>query len=873
MRERDSEAAKRGRAFLLLPSKTTCPEMEPGVVKRQAVTDKLNHIPQHSITTVVAPAGFGKTSAVAAWAHHAQQPVAWCTLDEDDGDPARFWFAVRNALGAAGIQSVDAFDPTDVAWSEPVAAREALAELLVSLTNQPDFLVLVLEDLQEVHDAPLVSEGLAYLIRNLPPQMRLVLTSRIPVTLPLAKIRARGDLLEITERDLRLSLDEQAELFASSYPTLSLEELECIAEATQGWPAGCRLIELKCRALGNDVNLEEILRDVRENVGDYLFEEVVEGLPSDLVRFLTDTAVVDSFNAALAARITDQTLSDARDKLDRLVEGGVFIQRMEREDGKAWYRYHQMLLDLLRTRGRREDEERQRVCAYRARNWFLEEGFDDAAVSLCFSFRDFEGICAIIEQRWKSLYMNDDLEILLRWAALVPDAVLETKPFLCAVSTLPNLNVGNMLRAHDLVQKALLQLGDGDEFLFAFCMVQQAFIASFEGRSQESGVLAKKALKYLPADEQYLRGMMMQVASSALWTEDPIGAIEGYAEALPLMRKVGNTNLLCSALCNLAVFEATVGHLGNAERSAHEALALYSPEERENKPMLAFAHQALTECAYEHGDNEAFQKEREAFDTLAAHGVVRARLAEMRLLTAKQFLALGKSDHAVNEFFAALAVDEDATLAMMPSMPLVRAWCNRFRTAAGMRMSQTAPSQRILLFNLMVGLCMGDSSVPDALETLAGAVAETDNALRLRALVMAAIATESVGRTQRATALIREAYLFATDRGLPVAFLENAEALRPFVQLLRSIGEESDLVIARLIEDANAPVVGAADALTARELDVLRLMADGATVAQAADALVVSRETVKKHLGNIYTKLGVHSKMQAVALLRDEGVL
>lgn len=873
MRERDSEAAQRGRSFLLLPSKITCPTPEPGTIKRPVVAEKFAQIPRFSVTTIQAPAGFGKTSAVATWTQTASSEVAWCTLDEDDADPARFWFAVLSALEKVDMRARDAFDPTEVTWSDPLAAHETLAELLILLSNQQDQRVLVLEDLHHVQSSPLVSESLSYLIRNLPPHMRLVLTSRTPITLPLAKIRVRGDLLEISERDLRFSPAEQDELFAASCPNLTDEELQQVSAITQGWPAGCRLVELACRTAGSDMRITEILRNARENVGDYLFEEVVEGLAPDLARFMTDTAVVDSFNVSLAARITGKTTSEARTVLDRLVNDGMFIQRLENEGDESWYRYHQILLDVLRSRGRREDETHQHECTLQARDWFFEEGFEDTAVTLCFSLRDFEGICTIIERRWKSLYMNDELEILLRWIALIPDTILEARPFLCAIATLPTLCSGNFVRAHDLIQKALLQLKDDNEFFFSFCLVQQAYIASLEGRQHDSGIIAKKALKYLPEDEQYLRGMMMQIASSAQWAQDPLATIEGYTEALPLHRSVGNANLLCSALCNLALFEAAVGHLGDAERDAHEALELYPPEEREKKPMLAFAYRALAECAYEHRNAEAFQHACSAFNILTAHGGTRSCTAEMHLLMAKQALATGQGEQGETEFFAALAIDEEATLAMMPSMPLVRAWCNRYRTAATERMNRTDVSKRLTLFNAMVGLCVGDPSAPEALGTLVNTVSQTDNALRVRTLVIAAIAAESVGRMQQALLLIREAYLFSTDRGLPMAFLENAEAMRPFIQLLRASGEDVDVPIARVIEEACTPVVGAADALTARELDVLRLMADGATVAQAADALVVSRETVKKHLGNIYTKLGVHSKMQAVALLRDEGIL
>lgn len=873
MRERDSEAAKRGRAFLLLPSKTSCPMAEPGTIRRHAAAEKLALILHHSVTSIIAPAGFGKTSAIASWAHECEWPVAWCSLDEDDADPARFWYVLQKALETADIQGIETFDPTEVNWADALAAREAIAELLVALSAQTTPLVLVLEDIHQVQNTPLVSETLSYFIRNLTPQLHLVTTSRTPISLSLAKIRARGQLLEINEKELRLSLEEQKLLFTTSCPTLTSESLATIAEITQGWPAGCRLIELKCRSVGTNTDLSEVLHDTREHIGDYLFEEVIEDLPSDLVNFLTDTSVVDSFDNSLAASITEDSPAESQSKLNRLVEGGVFIQQMESEEGRTWYRYHQMLLDLLRSRGRRVNEKRLQDCAARARDWFLQEGFDDTAVTLCFSIRDFEAICTILERRWKSLYMNDELEILLRWVALVPDAILDTKPFLCVAATLPYINAGDALRAHNLIQKALLQLGEDDEFLFAFCLTQQAFVASFEGRLHESGVIAEKALKYLPDEEQYLRGMMMQVASSALWAEDPIAAIQGYSEALPLHRSVGNANLLCSALCNLALFEAAVGHLGNAAHYAQEAINLYTPEEREGKPMLAFAHRALAECAYEHDNTQEFYQEQEAFDTLACHGVIPARSAEMHMLAAKEALRSGCNEQGINEFFNAVAIDEESALSMMPSMALVRAWTNRFHAKAAQRIKHTNPSQRLRFFDGLVGLCLGDPATPDTLANLATTVSESDFALRVRALTMAAVAAESIGRAQHALNFIREAYCFASDHGLMVAFLENSESLRPMVHLLRSSRQETDAIIARLIEETSAPATTVADTLTTRELDVLRLMADGATVAQAADTLVVSRETVKKHLGNIYTKLGVHSKMQAVALLRDEGIL
>lgn len=136
------------------------------------------------------------------------------------------------------------------------------------------------------------------------------------------------------------------------------------------------------------------------------------------------------------------------------------------------------------------------------------------------------------------------------------------------MAALPAAYAGDGLRGHALIQKALLRLDDGEDFLFSFCMVQKAFLASFEGKQAESAQFAEKALRFLPEEEGFLRGMMMQVRASTLWASDPLGAIAGYGEALPVQRAVGNANLLASALCNLAVFQAAAGQVADAERAA-----------------------------------------------------------------------------------------------------------------------------------------------------------------------------------------------------------------------------------------------------------------------------------------------------------------
>ena len=300
-----------------------------------------------------------------------------------------------------------------------------------------------------------------------------------------------------------------------------------------------------------------------DDVSAYLFEEVLGGLAEPLLDFMVKTSVVDSFSVDLAAAVAGLVSFQVRECVDRLISQGLFIQRIAGADEGDWYRYHTMLLDALRANLRRMPDEDARACALAARRWYLDRGFDDAAVGLSFWMRDWDGIADIIVARWKALYMNDEQGTVLRWALLLPRDYLRERPFLCAVAAMPAALAGDTVLSNELIHQALLSLKEGEDFLFAFCMVQKAFVASFNRRSDESGRFAEKALRFLPTEERYLRGMMTQVLASSRWAADPVGTVEGFREAVGLQQDIGNANLTCSALSNAAISSALIGHLAD----------------------------------------------------------------------------------------------------------------------------------------------------------------------------------------------------------------------------------------------------------------------------------------------------------------------
>ena len=855
--------------IVIVPSKINVPSLTADVIERGELAERLGRTLSCPLTSIVSSAGFGKTTAVVTWARSLDDvPAAWFLLESEDSSLDRFWLYLTAALRIADKGICHAFDEMRL-MDDAEAMKPVIDALIVQMAEYGRDFVCVLEDFHTVHDSPEINDSMSYFMRHIPVNAHIVITSRQALRFPTSKMRVEGSLNEIGEDDLCFSEPQTAEFFAKMGFDFSKEEIGAIYCITRGWPTGNRLVSLLGKGKAKD-RLGEAIAKAKGSIDDYLFEEVLQELSTPLQRFMVLTSVVGSFCLPLAERICGCTQKEATENLDYLVSNNLFIEKVEREDRENWYRYHRLLADMLHDRLDRYDRERIDAVCRAARDWFEENEYVDYVVELSSRIGDYEKIRMVIIENWQAAYMSDSYGSVIRWASFLPEHELFRSPVVCAVLVMPYAISGATDKANACIAHATERLHEGEDFLYALCMVESAYLASF--RNEPEGMLfyTERALASLPENEYYLRGMMRQVQAAALCDSDPLAAKRAFLKTVELQSGYGNKTLTCSACCNLAMVCANLGYLEEACQYNEVALGLYEPAERRFKPMLAYAFLTDMVCSYEKGDFEGVLASYGLLEYASSDGIVPEKLAEAEAMRAKTLYRLGRRE-ARQTFFDAMKANEFGALVAYPTFAMVKDYCDAFRTKAVEHAGAHAEKQYVRLFEFIVAYHLDRVSKYEDLCSFAENLDEDERYLKTHALVAAAAFSEKVARSNRAEAYLGQALERCEAYGFDELVRGNAVYVQSIAVRMTETRQERAHPLVRDL--AQGMLRQRKTMLTERERDVVRLIASGLTVANVAEQLYVSRDTVKKHLANVYAKLGVHSKMEAVSILREQGIV
>jgi LuxR family transcriptional regulator, maltose regulon positive regulatory protein len=922
-------AATSGRD-VLLATKLNVPGLRPDLVPRPRLAQRLDESRGRGLVLACAPAGYGKTILLAEWVRRGRNPVAWLSLDAGDNDPARFWRHTVAALDRVRPGITERIGP--LLGPPPPPSFEPLVTALINeVADQPDTdeaLLLVLDD-YHVISSQLVHESLGFLLEHRPPGLRLALASRSDPPLALARLRALGQLTELRAADLRFTPGEAAALLAQvaaapggARPGALLPDAvaAALAARTEGWAAGLQLAGLSLRGQNDVDGFVAAFTGSHRYVLDFLAEEVLERQPGRVREFLLETSVLERLSGELCDAVTGRPGSQAL--LEQAERAGLFVVPLD--EVRGWWRYHHLFADLLRARLQTEHPGRVPELHRNAAAWYAERGLADDAIRHAVAAGDMTWAARLIEQHFDELfYLRGEGITVQRWLSVLPGDLVRTRPRLLLAQAFLASYDGRMETVEPLLDAAEQAYAGAAEEPFeptvgragsmlvnipALIAIRRGFLAQLRGDAEETAAFASRALAESKEGEWLLNSTARGYLAMAEWLRGRLVEAErAFASGIARGQAAGQPALTGWHRYQLAQVQRALGRLDTAIQTYEQALGATAVPGRPPAPTVGLVYVGLAEVTYQRNEldralryvTEGIALERQFLPgTSPAAGLV--TLAWIRQATgdrAGALEAIGEAGHAspttaglLNPFPAQrarllLALGEVAAAARWTHETGLRADDEPryprepgYLVLARVLLAQQRPAEALALLDRLRAAAVAQSRVGSVIE--AGA---------LRALALAAC-----GQDADAVNALADVLTLACPQGYVRLFADEGPPMAALLGRLiaaQRAGQAAAGVplgcLARLQRafdvghtgpgsrsgTAPAAVPGLVEQLTSRELEVLGMLAAGKSNQAIADQLVVTLDTVKKHVSHLLGKLGAANRTEAVARARELGLI
>ena len=872
----------------ILTTKLFIPRPRPRIVPRPRLIERLDEGLCRKLSLVSAPAGFGKTTLLGGWVAGSDRRVAWLSLDAEDNDPARFLShlvaALRTIAADIGEGVVGALRSP-----HPPPAESILTALLNEIVTIEDDLVLVLDD-YHVIDAEPVDAALAFLLEHLTPRMHLVIATREDPSLPLARLRARGQLTELRAADLRFALSETAEFLEGAMGlSLSPEDVAALETRTEGWIAGLQLAAISMQGHSDPTSFIETFTGSHHFVLDYLVEEVLQQQPESVQSFLLRTSILDRLCGPLCDAVLLDPSGSGQEALEHIERANLFLVPLDEE--RRWYRYHHLFADLLRQRlhqGAASSAEDVNDLHGRASQWYEENGLEIDAFQHAAAANDVERAERLIEGEGVPLYFRGTVAPVLKWLESLPKTVLDARPSLWVMYASVLLLVDHTAVEQKL-QAAEAALHDPEPDVQTRDLVgriasMRATLAVIQHDAETIIAQSHRALEYLHPDNLPLR-------TATTWTLGHAHQLQGnraaasraYDEVISTGKSSGDSVYTIAATINLGQLQEADNRLCLAERTYKRVLQMAGDPPQ---PIACEACLGLARITYEWNDLDAAEQHGQQFvqltrrmgsvDSFASYDVILARLQLARGDVAGAVAILAKAEEFVRQH---------NFLFRMPDVAAARV-LTLLRQGNVAAAAHLADTHDLPVSRARVHLARGDTS--GALAALAPWRRQTEakgwEDERLRVMVLQAVALHAHGEDDEAAQLLGDALALAepggfirifVDEGTPMARLLSEAAARGILpgytgRLLAAFEAEEHEGTDRSYPSPAQPL---SEPLSQRELEVLRLIAQGLSNRQIGERLFLAVDTVKGHNRRIFNKLSVQRRTEAVAKARSLDIL
>lgn len=896
------------KALRLIKTKLYRPLLGGETIRRQRLIDLLDSGGDLPLTLVTAPAGSGKTTLLCDWLSTCPCPNAWLSLDDDDGD-----IAVFLSYFIAAIQTVfpDACPTVRAMLRAPeVPPQHVLAAALINeidaLRSEPALaagrrFVLVLDDYHLLHSRP-VDDLLTALLRHPSPALRLVLTSRSDPALPLPAMRARRQLLEVRFQQLRFSEQETVEFLQQTLDVpLPGETTAALVQRTEGWITGLHLASIYLRHAPNPADRLRAIQAGDRYVMDYLMDEVLALLPAKIQEFLLKTSILDRLCGPLVEAVAciDDEVCNGRAYLEWLEQANLFVFVLDDQ----WYRYHHLLQQLMLNRLRQQVSAAEIATLHgRASAWFARNGLVEEAISHALAAGDDRAAVQIVEAHRHQAMNQEHWQQIERWLGLMPHPLIAESPELLLMEAWilqkqwRLAEIGPLLDRIDARLKALPPSEAGPSYLSAEVDALRSLVRYYRLDGEATFALASRALEALPMACSSVRGLGWMYYAAGLQVRGDIsGALEAIHLGLAEDRFHRNAfpARVMMAHCFLHWINADPANLRQAAdhflRVAQERALLESVWWA--RYFHGCAAYAINDLATAEREFAAVVEQRYVAHgmpfTQGAYGLASVWQAqgagERALALVESVLAYGQEiDNAriqmdAQAFLAWLALcqgrsDEAYRWAESVDPRVLTVPMTTFHIAS---LSQV---KILIAAHTSASLNRAASLLARLEQQAQGNVRATAEVLAVRALLDDALADEeaALSALQEAVALAQPGGLLRVfvDLGAPMARLLNRLALQDragAARILRAFPPAPATSAHR--PHVSPPQPALIEPLTYREIEVLELLAQRLSAKEIAERLVISDRTVKRHAANIYQKLGVNGRQQAVAAATALGVL
>ncbi len=900
---------------VLLATKLHVPGTRPDLVPRPRLAEPLDV--GRGLVLVCAPAGYGKTVVLAEWVALGRRPVAWLSLDAGDNDPARFWRHAVAALDRVRPGVGERLNPL-LGPPAPMSYDGLVTALVNELAGRPgaDEITLVLDDYHVV-SSPVVHASLEFLLEHRPPGLHLVLASRSDPPLALARLRARGQLAELRAADLRFTAEEAAVLLrrvvtGAGGPPLPDSAVAALAARTEGWAAGLQLAALSLRGQPDVAGFVAAFTGSHRYILDYLAGEVLERQSEQVRTFLLETSVLERLSGPLCDAVTGRTGSQAL--LEEVERAGLFLVPLD--EVRGWWRYHHLFADLLRARLEHQPD-RAAQLHRTAAAWYEQRGLADDAIHHTLAAGESAWAARLVEEHFDTVFNLRGEEATIRqWLPALPADLVCTRPrLLLAQAQMAGMR-GDVEAMEPLIDAAEQSWAAGSEEPFepsagragsllvnipAVIALQRSYVAQLRGDPEGTSAYASKAFAELGDDEDMLRSAVQGFVAVTAWMRGRLAEAEqAFASSITGWEAAGQVTTTAWGHYLLARIQRAQGRLDASVQTCRQALEVTAVAGRRPLPAAGPAFVGLAEVAYLRDDLDAALSHvtegiavcRQFVHTppLASGLVTLAWIRQVTGDPAGALDAIGQAERlspgpagllnpvpaqrarlllALGDLSAAAQWVEDAGLQADDEVFYPREV--GYLVVARVQLAQGRPDRALALLDRMLAAAVTQDRLGSMIELHA-----------LRAVALAAAGDEPASLTALTAALT-----VASPQGYVRVFTDEGPAMAALIgRMMTSAG--TDRATARVPLGYLARVrrsfdpkprseretgAGLIEPLTDREMEVLGMLAAGRANRAIARQLVVTLDTVKKHVSHVLAKLGASNRTEAVARARELGLI